>query len=129
MSPLGASTSSTSRIGREGVAITLIDPREQRHLRHIERLTSQPIEVAPLPTEAAPQAKRLNAMRAALEERIKAGGLDGPRAFVASLAHDVDVLDIAAAAVSLLQSDGESAEDDEEERDERVARPSERDGR
>ena len=94
----------TGRIGREGVAITLVDPREQRLLRQIEALTRQPIEVAPLPTEAALQAKRLGAMRSAIEERIKAGGLDGPRAFVADLAHNVDVLDIAAAAVSLLQA-------------------------
>jgi ATP-dependent RNA helicase DeaD len=79
--------------------------------------------VAPLPTEAALQAKRLGAMRAAIEERIKAGGLDGPRAFVAELAHNVDILDIAAAAVSLLHSDGDSdkKEDRVEERDD--ARP------
>ncbi|HXT69692.1 MAG TPA: DEAD/DEAH box helicase [Vicinamibacterales bacterium] len=104
----------TGRIGREGVAITLVDPREQRLLRQIEGLTRQPIEVAPLPTEAALQAKRLSAMRAAIEERIKAGELDGPRAFVAELAHNVDILDIAAAAVSLLQDGGESEDDDDD---------------
>jgi len=87
-------------------------PREQRLLRQIEALTRQPIEMAPLPTEAALQAKRLGAMRAAIEERIKAGALDGPRAFVADLAHHVDVLDIAAAVVSLLQAEDESGEDE-----------------
>ena len=102
----------TGRIGREGVAITLVDPREQRLLRQIEGLTRQPIEVAPLPTEAVLQAKRLGALRAAIEERIKKGVLDSQRAFVAELAHNVDVLDIAAAVVSLLQDEGES-EDDE----------------
>ena len=104
----------TGRIGREGVAITLVDPREQRLLRQIEGLTRQPIEVAPLPTEAALQAKRLGAMRSAIEERIKAGALDGPRAFIADLAHNVDVLDIAAAAVSLLQAKDESGPDERE---------------
>ncbi len=104
----------TGRIGREGVAITLVDPREQRMLRQIERLTRQPIEMAPLPTEAALQAKRLGAMRSAIEERIKAGALDGPRAFVADLAHSVDVLDIAAAAVSLLQAQDESGDDEDD---------------
>jgi ATP-dependent RNA helicase DeaD len=102
----------TGRIGREGVAITLVDPREQRLLRQIEGLTRQPIEMAPLPTEAALQAKRLGAMRSAIEERIKAGALDGPRAFVADLAHNVDVLDIAAAAVSLLQAKDEPGDDE-----------------
>ena len=100
----------TGRIGREGVAITLVDPREQRLLRQIEALTRQPIEIAPLPTEAALQAKRLSALRTALEERISAGALDPQRAFVAGLAHDLDLMDVAAAAVSLLQKSGDSAD-------------------
>jgi ATP-dependent RNA helicase DeaD len=112
----------TGRIGREGVAITLVDPREQRMLRQIEALTRQPVEVAPLPTEAALQAKRLGAMRSAIEERIKAGALDGPRAFVADLAHNVDVLDIAAAAVSLLQAVDQASDN------ERGAPPPDEDG-
>jgi ATP-dependent RNA helicase DeaD len=100
----------TGRAGREGIAITLVDPREQRVLRHIEGLTRQPIEVAPLPTEAALQAKRLDALRGAIVKRIEAGKLDGPRAFVADLAHTVDIVDIAAAVISLLRDDGESDE-------------------
>jgi ATP-dependent RNA helicase DeaD len=102
----------TGRAGREGVAITLVDPREQRVLRYIENLTRQPIEVAPLPTEAALQAKRLGALRAAIEDRIKAGNLDAPRAFVTDLAHTVDVVDIAAAVIALLRDDGSSNEDE-----------------
>jgi ATP-dependent RNA helicase DeaD len=108
----------TGRIGREGVAITLVDPREQRLLRQIERITGQPIEMAPLPTEAALQAKRLGQMRSAIEERIKAGGLDAQRTFVASLAHDADVMDVAAAVVSLLQDGGESDDDEDTEKTE-----------
>jgi len=103
----------TGRAGREGVALTLVDPREQRLLRHIEGLTRQPIEVAPLPTEAALQAKRLGALRTAIEERIKTGKLDGPRAFVADLAHNADIVDIAAAVISLLQDSGDSNDADD----------------
>ena len=98
----------TGRLGRDGVAITLVDPREQRLLRQFEALTRQPIDIAPLPTEAALQAKRLGVLRAAIEERIAAGGLEAQRAFIAGLAHDVDVVDLAAAAVALLQRSGES---------------------
>ena len=118
----------TGRIGREGVAITLVDPREQRLLRQIEGLTRQPIEVAPLPTEAALRAKRLTALRATIEARIKDGGLDGPRAFVAELAHNVDILDIAAAAVSLLHNERESGDADQDDEDEEP-RPASRDAR
>jgi ATP-dependent RNA helicase DeaD len=99
----------TGRIGREGVAITLVDPREQRLLRQIETLTRQPIEIAPLPTAEALQARRLGALRSAIEARIHEGGLDAPRAFVATLAHELDVVDIAAAVVALLQTSGDGA--------------------
>jgi hypothetical protein len=46
--------------------------------------------------------------RAAIVERLAAGDLEAPRALVASLAHDVDLLDVAAAAVALLHAAAES---------------------
>ena len=99
----------TGRVGREGVAITLVDPREQRMLRQIESVTKQKIEVVALPTAAALREKRLEATRTVLQERIVAGGLDQVRTFVASLAHDFDLLDIASAAIALLHEVSEPA--------------------
>jgi ATP-dependent RNA helicase DeaD len=99
----------TGRVGREGVAITLIDPRERRVLRSIEGLTKQPIEIAALPTAAALRARRLEMTRAALKERLVAGGLDDMRAVVESLAHDFDLMDIAAAAVAMMHDESEAA--------------------
>jgi ATP-dependent RNA helicase DeaD len=98
----------TGRIGREGVALTLVDPREQRMLRNIEALTRQRIEVVALPTQAALRARRLDATRDALKERLVAGGLDEARSLVSSLAHDFDMLDIAAAAVAMIHDGGDS---------------------
>jgi len=98
----------TGRIGREGVAITLVDPREQRTLRYIESVTKQKIEIAALPTLAALQAKRLDANRAALVSRITAGNLDEAKAFVQSLVADFDVVDIAAAAVAMVQAQSDA---------------------
>ncbi len=97
----------TGRIGREGVAITLVDPREQRMLRHIEGLTRQRIELLPLPTADALRARRFDLAKSALRERLVAGGLDAQRALVQSLADEFDVLDIAAAAVAMLQDDNQ----------------------
>ncbi len=99
----------TGRIGREGVAITLVDPREQRTLRFIENVTRQKIEIATLPTLSALKARRLEATRGALTTRIAAGDLDETRALVQALAGDFDVTDIAAAAVALLQAASETA--------------------
>jgi ATP-dependent RNA helicase DeaD len=100
----------TGRIGREGVAITLVDPREQRMLRQIESLTKQKIEVVPLPTAEALRAKRLDVTRVALQARLAAGGLDEMRPLVAALAHDFDLLDIAAAAVAMIHGANEAAQ-------------------
>ncbi|HYO55845.1 DEAD/DEAH box helicase, partial [Archangium sp.] len=53
----------TGRAGREGVAITLAEPREHRLLRNIEKLTGQRIEVATVPTVADLRARRLELVR------------------------------------------------------------------
>ncbi len=116
----------TGRIGREGVAITLIDPREQRTLRYIEGLTKQKIDIGTLPTLSALKAKRLDATRAALTTRIAAGDLDDTRAVVQALAADFDVAEIAAAAVALLHAASDQTagrEPDIEVHQERQSRP------
>jgi len=95
----------TGRVGRDGVAITLVDPRERRTLRQIEALTKQTIEMAPLPTADAVRARRLEATRSALKDRLAAGDFAHARALVASLAEDFDPIDIAAAALAMLHDE------------------------
>ncbi len=94
----------TGRAGREGVAITLAEPREHRLLRNIERMTSQRIEIAQVPTVDDLRAHRLQLVRTTLRETIMDGGLDKFRGIVESLAGEFDVMDIAAAAVKLFDS-------------------------
>jgi ATP-dependent RNA helicase DeaD len=91
----------TGRAGREGVAITLVEPREHRFLRNIEQLTRQKIAVARLPTVMDIRAKQLEVTRASLREAILAGELDGYRVIVEALADEFDLVDIATAAVKL----------------------------
>ncbi len=57
----------TGRAGRKGVAITLVEPREQRLLRNIERMLKRPIEIARLPTVADLRARRLELLDASCE--------------------------------------------------------------
>ena len=103
----------TGRAGREGVAITLAEPREHRLLGNIERHTKRKIAVAAVPTVADIRARRLELTRAALAETLEAGGLDAYRHVVEALANDHDVLDLAAAAVKLydLGRDGGAKEE------------------
>ncbi|MEO7157193.1 MAG: helicase-related protein, partial [Vicinamibacterales bacterium] len=91
----------TGRIGREGVAITLAAPREQRFLQYVERLTKQKIEIGKLPTEADLRLRRMEATKDALRERIAAGGLEEVRQLIETLAQEFDIIDVAAAAVAL----------------------------
>lgn len=92
----------TGRAGREGVAITLAEAREHRLLRNIEQHTKRKISVQSVPTAHDLRARRLEQTHAALEEALEAGGLEQYRQVVESLAAGHDVLDLAAAAVKLV---------------------------
>jgi len=91
----------TGRAGREGVAITLAEPREHRLIRNIEQVIKQRISVEALPTVVDLRTRRLELTRAALHETLIAGDLDGFSVVVESLAEEFDVVDIATAAVKL----------------------------
>jgi ATP-dependent RNA helicase DeaD len=97
----------TGRIGRDGVAITLLAPREQRFLQYVERLTKQKIEIGKLPSEADLRKRRLEAAKETLRARIAAGGLEEMRELIASLAEEFDIIDVAAAAVAIANDGAE----------------------
>jgi len=103
----------TGRARREGVAITLVEPRERGLLRNIERLTTQRIEIATVPTVADLRAHRLEQTRGELRAAILAGDLDVYRAVAESLTPEFDALDIAAAALKQAGSrDGVAVEEE-----------------
>jgi ATP-dependent RNA helicase DeaD len=99
----------TGRAGRDGMAISLVDPRQHRALRQIEGITRAKIEILPIPTEADLQARRLDTTLAAVRAQIGEGGLEQARAVVDRLAQEFDVLDVAAAAIRLLHDDAPAA--------------------
>ena len=89
------------RGGREGVAITLAEPREHRMLSAIERVTKQRIPVEKVPSAADLRARRLELTRAALYEILQEDNLDQFRVVVETLTDDFDVVEVALAAVKL----------------------------
>ncbi|MCY2960166.1 MAG: DEAD/DEAH box helicase [Planctomycetota bacterium] len=91
----------TGRAGREGVAITFVEPREQRLLRNIQDATRQRIPVETIPTVADLRNRRLELTRASLRETVLGGDLDAFRSVVEGLASELDLMDVAAAAVKL----------------------------
>jgi len=104
----------TGRAGREGVAITLTEPREHRMLRSIEQLTKRKIPVESVPTVHDLRARRLELTRGALEDALEAGDLEPYRVIVEALAQEYDVLDLAAAAVKLADAARDGTADEEE---------------
>jgi ATP-dependent RNA helicase DeaD len=94
----------TGRAGREGVAITLVEPRENRLLKNIERTVGTRLELAQVPTTADLRERRLEVLRANLRETLLDDGLDRYRVVVETLANEFDVVDVALAAVSMADS-------------------------
>src|SRR4051812_19945981 len=125
----------TGRAGREGVAITLAEAREHRLLRNIEQLTKRKISIESVPSVHDLRARRLEMVRASIEETLLAGEIEGYRAIVEALSEEHDVLDVAAAAAKLADdANNDGATDDEEIPNAVVAtrrdeRPRGRDGR
>ncbi len=102
----------TGRAGREGMAITLVEPREHRMLRNIETATHTKLSIAHLPTVADLRERRTEILRANLREALLGDGLDRFRGVVEPLTDEFDLVDIALAAVSLIE--GSTAADADE---------------
>jgi ATP-dependent RNA helicase DeaD len=104
----------TGRAGRGGTAITLAEPREHRLLRAIEGFTRARIDVGTVPTVADLRARQLDLTRASLRERLVAGNLEHVRVVVESLSGEFDLVDIAAAAVSMAHAAAAGEGDDQD---------------
>ena len=104
----------TGRAGRDGVAITLVEPREHRMLRNIEAATHVKLEIAHLPTVADLRERRTEILRANLREALLGDGYDRFRGVVEPLTDEFDLVDIALAAISLIEGAGGQNVDDVE---------------
>ncbi len=101
----------TGRAGREGVAITLVEPREHRLLRDIEAVIGAPLAIEGLPTVADLREHRLDMLKGQLREALVAGGNDRYRGVVEALSGEFDLVDIALAALSQADAEARGAED------------------
>ncbi len=98
----------TGRAGREGVAITLAEPREHRTLRSIEAATGQKIEIGTIPSVADLRTRQLEQLRDQVVAVLTSEDTDRYRPIVEQLAEEHDVMDIAAAAIRMAARKGES---------------------
>lgn len=103
------------RAGRTGVAITLVQPREHRLLKAIERVTKQPIVIEQVPTIADLRARQLELTRASLQESLlEDDDLDRFRVVLEPLTEEHDLMDVALAAIKLAHEASGVADDEQE---------------
>jgi ATP-dependent RNA helicase DeaD len=105
----------TGRAGREGVAITLVEPREHRLLTNIERAVRTTLTVSQVPTVADLRERRHDVLRADVREAILAGGLDRFRVVVEPLLEEFDAVDVALGALSVADRSASGQHGDEVE--------------
>ena len=89
------------RAGREGVAITLAEPREQRLLKNIEHLTKQTIAIEKVPSIADLRSAQLEQTVAAIRESLAAEDLDDFHPVLHALRSEADPRSVALAAIRL----------------------------
>lgn len=103
------------RAGREGVAITLVEGREKRLLRNVERLTKQTIEVKNLPSVKDLKAKKIQRTRDLIATELAnleadAADVDAFRSVLSELGDDHEA--VALAAIKLLHEFKNPGKDD-----------------
>ncbi|MFM7135263.1 MAG: helicase-related protein, partial [Planctomycetota bacterium] len=104
----------TGRAGREGVAISLVEPRGHRLLRNIEQATKQKIAIATVPSPMDVKARRLDMTKASVREVLESGDIEAYRSVAEALSSEFDPMDVAAAAVRLAHEalEGDAARDE-----------------
>jgi ATP-dependent RNA helicase DeaD len=111
----------TGRAGRSGDALTLVEPKERRQLKAIERLIGAPIKPARIPTMADIAARRRDLFRESLREALEAGDYESQLAAVEELAGEYAPAAIAAAALQMLWKNQHGAQPGGEAEAEEIA--------
>lgn len=101
------------RAGRDGIALTLAEPRERGAIRMIERLTGRPLETGKVPSVADLQNRRLEMTEKALRTLLQEGDLDSFLPVINRLNADHDLSSIAMAALKLAHQAGRGKEEEE----------------
>ena len=101
------------RAGRDGVALTLAEPREHRMVTAIERSTGVRLARESVPTVADLRARRLELTQASLREAVLEDDNDRFRVVLESLTDEFDLMDVALGAVRLAhEASGGDSDDD-----------------
>jgi ATP-dependent RNA helicase DeaD len=91
----------TGRAGKEGTAISILNPLDKRKLRDIERHIRQKIEIGTIPTRAQIEARYLQKLQNQLREAIAGERVASFLPIVAQLSEEFEPQTVAAAALQM----------------------------
>jgi ATP-dependent RNA helicase DeaD len=89
----------TGRAGKEGKALNLINPKEYRHLRMIEKLIKTKITKIPVPTFQEVVAQQKDVIYKTVEDILQEGDLQTYKSIAQDLTNYFTPVDVAAAAL------------------------------
>ena len=92
---------SYTHLGKKGVAITLIEPREYRQLKLIERLAKTKLVRKQLPSSADILERQREIIKTRLLKTLENNNFADYHTIVSDLTVDYDLIDVAAAALKL----------------------------
>jgi ATP-dependent RNA helicase DeaD len=93
----------TGRAGKEGVALSFLEPRESRLLQNVERLLKKKVQLTPVPTRAQLDARRAETVAAQVREALERPELTPFLELATRAAEGASMEAVAAAAMWLLQ--------------------------
>ncbi len=102
------------RAGRSGTAITLAEPREQRQLDNIGRITKMPVTIGKIPTVAELRDRQHAITAGALRDALTAGDDESFALLVDELGGEFELADIARAAIALYHRAAGNVDDEQE---------------
>ncbi len=112
----------TGRAGREGDALSLIEPRDRRNLMRFEYQIGAKITPLRVPSAADIAVRRREVFATKLAERLETGGsFEGQYPIVSELSETHDIADIAAAALQLLWEATAAGASSDSSRDDELA--------
>ncbi len=95
----------TGRAGKEGIALTFVEPRELPHLKTIEKTIQRTIDKAKLPSATDSRRKRQEVLHDSVTDAVNAGNVLNYQELANDLISEFDAVDALAAVLELLAGD------------------------
>ena len=95
----------TGRAGKEGIALTFVEPRELPHLKTIEKTIQRKLEKTKLPSATDSRRRRQELLHETVTDAVNAGNVLNYQELANDLINEFDAVDALAAVLELMAGD------------------------